>query len=73
MNARSRSAKRLPRNITASKSNAGCGGQRAWAREVNCLADEDLILCVRAQVAVDDAVNTYRRNAAPPISFEVPA
>jgi hypothetical protein len=45
-----------------------CGGQRAWEREVRALSDEDLIRCVRAQVAVERAVSTYRKGAARPIS-----
>jgi hypothetical protein len=39
-----------------------CGGQRAWRREVNRMTDAELIRCVRAQVAVDHAVNTRRKN-----------
>ena len=46
--------------------------RRAWAREVNSFTDSELILCVRAQVAVDTAVNTYRKSAAAPFSFDVP-
>jgi hypothetical protein len=72
VNERSRPARRLPKNITASESSGCCGGQRAWEREVRTLSDEELIRCVRAMVAVDRAVNTYRRHAASPISFEVP-
>jgi hypothetical protein len=72
MNEESRPARRLSKNVNASKSSAGCGGQRAWEREVRLLSDAELVLCVRSQVAVNKAVNTYRENAAPPISFEVP-
>jgi hypothetical protein len=37
------------------------GGQRAWRREISQLPDEELIAVVRAMVAVDHAVNTYRK------------
>jgi hypothetical protein len=72
MNEESRPAERPSRNIIASESRGGCRGQRAWERAVRMFSDDELILCVRTQVAVDRAVNTYRRNAAPPITFEVP-
>jgi hypothetical protein len=39
---------------------------------VNSFTDEELHRCVRAQVAVDTAVTTYRKSAAAPISFDVP-
>ena len=73
MNEESRPARRLPDKITAGKPNSRCGGQRAWARGVSSFSDDELILCVRAQVAVDSAVNTYRKSAAAPFSFDVPA
>jgi hypothetical protein len=74
MNEESRPARRLPKlNITGSDPNSRCGGQRAWAREVNSFKDDELLRCVRAQVAVDTAVNTYRKSAAAPFSFDVPA
>jgi hypothetical protein len=63
VNEKSRPGKRrLPNNDTG-KPNSRCGGQRAWTREVNRLGDEELMRVVRAQVAVDVAVNTYRRAA----------
>jgi hypothetical protein len=34
---------------------------RQWRREVNRMTDAELILCVRAQVAVDHAYNTFRK------------
>jgi hypothetical protein len=52
------------------------GGQRAWARDVRELADEDLLACVRAQVSVERAVDRYRRPRRAhrgPVRFEVPA
>ena len=64
--------RRLP-NITAPDSNNQRGAERAWARQVRSFSDEELLRCVRAQVAVDTAVNTYRESAAAPFSFDVPA
>jgi hypothetical protein len=73
MNEESRLAKRLSDTSVVGKANTHPGGQRAWVREVRTLSDEDLMLVVRAQVAVDRAVNTYRRTAVRPYSFNVPA
>jgi hypothetical protein len=71
MNEESRPARRLP-NSTSTRESTRCGGRRAWNREVSALSDEELLRCVRAQVEVDNAVKTYRRSAAAPISFDVP-
>jgi hypothetical protein len=73
MNGKSRPARRLSDNYTSADSNSRCGGQRAWACQVLSFSDEELLRCVRAQVAVDSVVNTYRQSAAAPYSFEVPA
>jgi hypothetical protein len=72
MNTENRPPRRLPDQLDTGKLNSRCGGQRAWAREVRTFSDAELILCVRAQVAVDEAVNTYRQAAAAPYSFDVP-
>jgi hypothetical protein len=63
--------RRLP-NITVADSNSRFGVERAWARQVRSFTDEELLRCVRAQVAVDTACNTYRKGAAAPFSFDVP-
>ena len=74
MNGESRPARRLPHN-----SNAACepservGDRLAWSRVVRGLSDEELVDCVRAQVAVERAVIAYRTSAAAPIRFDVPA
>jgi hypothetical protein len=72
MNEESRPAKRLSNTSVVGKANTHPGAQRAWEREVRTFSDEDLMLVVRAQVAVDRAVNTYRKAAAAPYSFNVP-
>jgi hypothetical protein len=72
MNEESRPARRLPITNVVGKANTHPGAQRAWEREVRTLSDDDLMLAVRAQVAVDRAVNTYRKAAAAPYSFNVP-
>jgi hypothetical protein len=72
MNEESRPVRRLPGRSSAVKPNTHPGGDRAWERDVRMLSDEDLMLVVRAQIAVDRAVNTYRTSAAAPISFDVP-
>lgn len=40
------------------------GGQRAWHRQVNNLSDDELIGVVRGMVAVDRAVNAFRKGQA---------
>jgi hypothetical protein len=72
MNEESRPGRRLPNTSVVGKANTQPGAQRAWERAVRTFSDEDLLLVVRAQVAVDRAVNTYRRAAAAPYSFNVP-
>jgi hypothetical protein len=74
MNRESGPSRPLPNN-----SNAACqpsvrlGDQLAWSRTVRSFSDDELVDCVRAQVAVERAVNTYRSSAAPPVRFDVPA
>ena len=72
MNEESRPARRLPNFCVVGKANTHPGAQRAWEREIRTLSCEDLMLVVGAQVAVDRAVNTYRKAAAAPYSFNVP-
>ena len=72
-NEESRPVRRLSENFFTTKPNMHPGEQRAWEREVRRFNDEELIACVRAQVAVDRACNTYRKSAAAPYSFDVPS
>lgn len=74
MNGKSRPARRLPDNWNAAcEPNARPGDRRAWARQVRQLSDDELLRCVRAQVAVDHAVDTYRASAVAPIHFDAPS
>jgi hypothetical protein len=74
VNGRSRPSRRLPDNSNAvCEPSARLGDQLAWSRVVRGFTDEELVDCVRAQVAVERAVNTYRSSAAPPVRFDVPA
>jgi hypothetical protein len=63
MNEESRPARWLPDDSRAVDLTAR-RGQRAWAREVRQLADEELMHVVRGMAAVDRAVDGYRRGAA---------
>jgi hypothetical protein len=72
-NEESHPARWLPGNSSVYEPSGRIGGGRAWAREVRNFSDEELLRCVRAQVAVDRAVNTYRSSAATPIRFDVPS
>jgi hypothetical protein len=63
MNERSRPARRLPDNDTASD-RSGIGGQRAWRREVRQLSDEELQQIARGLAQVDRAVENCRRARA---------
>ena len=74
MNEERRPSRRLPDNWNAAcEPSVRPGDRRAWACQVRQLSDDELIQCVRAQVAVDHAVDTYRASAAAPIHFDVPA
>jgi hypothetical protein len=74
VNGRSRLAGRLPYDSNnACEPSARLGDRLAWAREVRHLSDDELVQCVRAQVAVDHAVDTYRASTSVPIRFDVPA
>lgn len=72
MNEERCSAKRLPDSSVSANATRHHGAQRAWEREVRDLSDEELRLCVRAQVAVDRAVE-HRRKARPAGFAAVPA
>jgi hypothetical protein len=56
---------RLPNTTTNAKriALASVGGGRAWAHEVAAMSDEELNLVVRGMVAVERAVDGYRRPA----------
>jgi hypothetical protein len=74
VNEESRPSQRLPDKWNAAcEPSARLGDRRAWARTVRSLSDDELVDCVRAQIAVERAVNTYRSSAAPPVRFDVPA
>jgi hypothetical protein len=74
MKGRSRPSRRLPDNWNAAcEPSVRPGDRRAWARQVREFSDEELVQCVRAQVAVDRAVNTHLASAAASIRFDVPA
>jgi hypothetical protein len=73
MNEESRPSRRLSDNWNAACEPSGRLGDRlAWSRAVRGFTDEELVDCVRAQIAVERAVNTYRSSAAPPVRFDVP-